>query len=85
MRENRKNSFDGWDYAPRPPVVPPSLFQNLGAPLITMAKFCFLQNEGGVLPAKNAALCDPCNFSIVLRYSGGFAAQLNILVCNAAH
>ena len=24
-------------------------------------------------------------FSIVLRYCGDFAAQLNILVCNAAH
>ena len=24
-------------------------------------------------------------FSIVLRYRGDFAAQLNILVCNAAH
>ena len=45
----------------------------------------FLQNERGVLQATNAANCDSSNFSIVLRYSGGFATQLNILVCNTAH
>ena len=66
--ENRKNSLGGWGCAPRSPVVPPSLYQNLGAPLITIAIFCFLQNERGVLPAKNAANCDPSKFSIALRY-----------------
>ena len=65
--------------------MPLSLCKNLGAPWITITIFRFLQNERGVLQAKNAVNCDQCNFSIVLRYSGGFATQLNILVCNAAH
>ena len=65
-------------------AAPPSLYQNLGEPLITVAIFCFLQKQG-VLQAKNAANCDPSNFFIVLRYSGGFAARLIISVCNAAH
>ena len=43
-----------------------------------------LQNEQSVLQAENAAKCDPNKFSIALRYCDGFAAQLNILVCNAA-
>ena len=77
--ENCKKFFRGLE------VAPPSLYQNLGEPLITIAIFRFLQKQGGVLRTKNAANCDPSNFSIVLRYSGGFAAQLIILVCNAAH
>ena len=48
-----------------PPVVLPSLYQNLGAPLITIAIFRFLQNERGVLQANNAANCDPSKYSIV--------------------
>ena len=72
-------------YAPRPPVVPSPLYQTLRAPVITIAIFPFLQNERGILQAKNAANCSQCNFSIVLKYSGGFAARLNILVCNPAH
>ena len=68
-----------------PPVAPPSLYQNLSEPLITIAIFRFLQNQRGVLQAKNAANWDPSNLSIVLSYSGVFAAQLNVLVCNAAH
>ena len=73
------------DCASRPPVVPPSFYQNLGAPLITIAIFRFLHNERGDLQAENPANFDSTNFSIVLRYSGGFAAQLNTLVCNAAY
>ena len=77
--ENRKKFFWGQGAAP------PYLYQNLGEPLITIAIFRFLQKQRGVLQAKNAANCDPSNFFIVLRYSGGFAAQLIISVCNAAH
>ena len=63
----------------------PIPYQNLGGPLITIAICRLLQNQRGVFQAKNAANCDPSNFSIILGYSGGFAAQLNILVCDAAH
>ena len=57
-------------------LCPHLFYQNLSAPLIATAFFRFVQNEQGVLHAKNAANCDPSNFSIVLRYSGGFAVQL---------
>ena len=66
--ESRLNSLGGWGLRPRSPVVPQSLYQNLGALLNTMAIFRFLQHEGGVLQAKNAANCNPSKFSIVLRY-----------------
>ena len=62
-----------------------SFYQNLGEPLITIAIFRFLRKQRGVLQAKNVSNCDPNNFSIVLSYSGGFAAQLHISVCHAAH
>ena len=71
-----KNSFGRWGL---------SLYQNLGEPLITVAIFCFLQKQRGVLQTENVANCHPSNFSIVLRYSGGFVAQLIISVCNVAH
>ena len=77
--ENCKKFFRGLE------AQSPILYQNLGEPLITIAIFRFLQKQQGVLQAKNAANCDPSNFSIVLRYSGGFATQLIISVCNAAH
>ena len=65
---------------------PPIFYQNLGEPLITIAIFHFLQKQRGVLQAENTANCDPSNnFSIVLTYSGGFAAQLIISVCNAPY
>ena len=69
--------------ASRLSVGPPSLYQNLGERLITIAIFRFLKNQRDVFQAKNAANCGPSSFFIVLSYFGGFAAQL--LVCNAAH
>ena len=77
--ENCKKFFRGQE------AQPPIFYQNLGEPLITIAIFRFLQKQQGVLQAKYAVNCDPSDFSIVLRYSGGFAAQFIISVCNAAH
>ena len=68
-----------------PGAQSPIFCQNLGEPLITIAIFRFLQKQQGVFQAKDTANCDPSNFSIVLRYSGGFTAQLIISACNAAY
>ena len=73
-----KNSWGSWGLHPHP-------LPNLDEPVITIEIFRFLENQRGVLQAKNAANCDPSNLSIVLSYSGDFAAQLYILVCNVAH
>ena len=63
--ENRKKFFGRLGAALLGSQLRPhSLYQNLSEPLITMAIFRFLQNQRGVLQAKNAANWDPSNLSM---------------------